>query len=208
MALATWRLAERRGEARLRWLAYGLGALSALVTAGLVWVIANPLLMPVPVAGVPIFNTALYVFGSGFALFVAMASMVRRSKLDAAQRHPTTGLAAAIALIDGLLGVSALNRHLFQGELIAFGHGSPLWSDAEYYGYSVAWLIYGGLILVLAIWRRLPALRHAAAGIVRAGGVQGLPRRCQRPDGPLSLRIVLRPRLDPDRARAISTSAC
>ena len=39
-------------------------------------------------------------------------------------------------------------------------------SDAELYGYSVAWLIYGGLILALAIWRRLQALRHAAAGIV------------------------------------------
>ena len=30
----------------------------------------------------------------------------------------------------------------------------------------VAWLIYGGIILALAIWRRLPALRHAAAGII------------------------------------------
>lgn len=76
------------------------------------------------------------------------------------------GLAAAIALIDGLIGVSALNRHLFQGELIHLDKSYPLWSDAEFYGYSVAWLIYGGLILALAIWRQLPALRHAAAGIV------------------------------------------
>jgi uncharacterized membrane protein len=166
LALATWRIAQRRGEARLRWIAYGLGALSALLTIVVVWGIANPLLNPIPVYGLPILNNALYVFGSGFVLFMAMASMVRRSKLDATRRHTTMGLAAAIALIDGLLGVSALNRHLFQGELIAFGYGSPLWSDAEYYGYSVAWLIYGGLILVLAIWRRLPALRHAAAGIV------------------------------------------
>jgi uncharacterized membrane protein len=86
--------------------------------------------------------------------------------LDAAQRHTTTGVAAAIALLDGLLCVSALNRHLFQGELIDFHYGPPMWSDAEFYGYSVAWLIYGGLLLALAIWRRLPALRHAAAGIV------------------------------------------
>ncbi|HEY3148309.1 MAG TPA: DUF2339 domain-containing protein, partial [Dongiaceae bacterium] len=166
LALATWRLAQRRGEARLRWIAYGLAGLSAGLTVIVVWGMANPFLNPIPVYGLPILNTTLYVFGSGFVLFMAMASLVRRSRLDAAQRHTTTGLAAAIALIDGLLGVSALNRHLFQGPLIVFDSGSPLWSDAEYYGYSVAWLIYGGLILALAIWRRLPALRHAAAGIV------------------------------------------
>ncbi|MEZ5831557.1 MAG: DUF2339 domain-containing protein [Dongiaceae bacterium] len=166
LALATWRIAQRRGEARLRWIAYGLAALSILLTVVVVWGMANPLLNPIPIYGPPILNTALYVFGSGFILFMAMANVARRSKLDAAQRQTTTALTGAVALADGLLGVSVLNRQLFQGELVAFQYYSPLWSDAEYYGYSVAWLIYGGLILALAIWRRLPALRHAAAGIV------------------------------------------
>jgi uncharacterized membrane protein len=166
LALGTWRLAQRRGEARLRWIAYGLALAAALLTVGVTWSLANPFLTPVEIRGWPILNSALYVFGSGFALFMAMASMVRRSKLDAAQRHVTMGLAAAIALIDGLLCVSALNRHLFQGAVIALNQVYPRWSDAEFYGYSVAWLIYGGLILALAIWRGLPALRHAAAGII------------------------------------------
>jgi uncharacterized membrane protein len=166
LALGTWRLAQQRGEARLRWIAYGLAASAALATVIVIWGIANPFLTPVPIRGWPILNSALYVFGSGFALFMAMAYMARRSRLDAAQRHVTTGLAAAVALIDGLIGVSALNRHLFQGPLIDLGRAHPRWSDAEFYGYSVAWLIYGGLILALAIWRRLPALRHAAAGII------------------------------------------
>ena len=166
LALWTWRMAQRRSEARLRWIAYGLAALCAALTVLVVWGLANPLLNPVPVRGLPILNTALYVFGSGFVLFMAMAAMVRRSPLDPARRKTTMSVAAAIALIDGLIGVSALNRHLFQGELIDLDRGYPLWSDAEFYGYSVAWLIYGGLLLALAIWRRLPALRHAAAGIV------------------------------------------
>jgi uncharacterized membrane protein len=166
LALATWRLAQRRGEARLRWIAYGLATAAALLTVGVIWGIANPFLSPIPVRGWPILNSALYVFGSGFVLFMAMAAMARRSKLDSARRHVTTGVAAAIGLIDGLLGVSALNRHLFQGAIIDLDQVYPRWSDAEFYGYSVAWLIYGGLILVLAIWRRLPALRHAAAGII------------------------------------------
>lgn len=166
LALGTWRLAQRRGEARLRWIGYGLAAAAALLTVGVIWGIANPFLSPVEIRGWPILNSALYVFGSGFVLFMAMAAMVRRSRLDPAQRDVTAGAAAAIALIDGLLAVSALNRHLFQGAVIDLDQVYPRWSDAEFYGYSVAWLLYGGLILALAIWRRLPALRHAAAGII------------------------------------------
>jgi uncharacterized membrane protein len=166
LALATWRLAHRRGEARLRWIAYGLVALGSALTVGGTWILANPLLEPIAVRGLPILNTVLYVFGTGFLLFMAMANTARNSRLDHAQRHATMGLAAAIALVDGFLGVSALNRHLFQGEHIHFNLFQAPMSDAELYGYSVAWLIYGGLLLALAIWRRLPALRHAAAGIV------------------------------------------
>jgi uncharacterized membrane protein len=166
LALGTWRLAQRRGEARLRWIAYGLATAAALLTVAVTWGIANPFLSPVEIRGWPILNSALYVFGSGFVLFMAMAAMVRRSRLDPGQRDVTAGAAAVIALIDGLLAVSALNRHLFQGAVIDLDQVYPRWSDAEFYGYSVAWLIYGGLILALAIWRRLPALRHAAAGII------------------------------------------
>lgn len=166
LALGTWRLAQRRGEARLRWIAYGLALAASLMTVGVTWAIANPFLSPIPIRGWAILNSALYVFGTGFALFMAMAAMARRSRLDPAQRHVTSGVAAAIGLIDGLMAVSALNRHLFQGAIIDLNQAYPRWSDAEFYGYSVAWLIYGGLLLVLAIWRRLPALRHAAAGII------------------------------------------
>jgi uncharacterized membrane protein len=166
MALATWRLAERRGEARLRWLAYGLAIIAALATVGLVWLISNPMLAPIPIAGVAVFNTALYVFGSGFALFLAMAYVLRRSKLDLPHRQVPVALAVIIALADGFLGISALNRHLFRGEMIQFDLFSGAIGDAELYGYSVVWLLYGVLIMVLAVWRQLPPLRHAAAGII------------------------------------------
>lgn len=166
LALATWRLAERRGEARLRWIAYGLGALAAAMTAGSLWVLNNPLLEATPVYGPPVFNTLLYVYGSGFALFLAMAQLVIRSRLDVRQHRVVLALAAAIALIDGFVGISAINRHLFRGEYINFNLFGGQIGDAELYGYSLGWLLYGGVILVLALWRRLPALRHAAAAIV------------------------------------------
>lgn len=166
MALATWRLAERRGEARIRWLAYGLGALAALITLGWLWVIVNPLLNYVEIAGPPILNTLLYVYGGGFALFLVLARVVHRSRLDLPRRDLVVMLAIAVALVDGFLGISALNRHLFQGKVISFSLFGGSMSDAELYGYSVAWLAYGGLTLALALWRRLPPLRHAGAGIV------------------------------------------
>ena len=72
LGLGTWRLAQRRGEARLRWIAYGLAGAAALLTVGVTWGIANPFLSPIPIRGWPILNSALYVFGSGFALFLAM----------------------------------------------------------------------------------------------------------------------------------------
>jgi uncharacterized membrane protein len=106
------------------------------------------------------------VFGSGFALFLAMAHIVRRSKFEVPNRQVLLTIAVAIALIDGFLGISALNRHLFRGEIIQFELFSAPIRDAELYGYSVGWLLYGVLIMVLAVWRRLPPLRHAAAGII------------------------------------------
>lgn len=166
LALATWRLAQRRGERRIRWIAYALGALAGAMTAGSLWLFDNPLLNPVPVAGAPVLNTLLYAYGTGFVLFLGMAQLVHNSRLDVKLHRPVTGLAAAIALVDGFIGVSALNRHLFQGEIIEFGVPGKLMSDAESYGYSLIWLLYGGSILVLALWRRIPALRHAAAAIV------------------------------------------
>lgn len=167
LALATWRLAQRRGEARLRWIAYALGALAATATAGSLWLLTNPLLNAVAISGPPVFNTLLYVYGGGFVLFLALAQQVYRGPLDPAWHRLVGGLAAAIALVDGFVGTSALNRHLFQGEFIHFSlFGSGAMGDAELYGYSLVWLVYGGLILVLALWRRLPALRHAAAAIV------------------------------------------
>ncbi len=166
LALATWRLAERRGEARLRWIAYGLGALAAVMTAASLWVFSNPLLNFIPIDGPPVFNTLLYVYGSGFVLFLAMAQLVHRSRLDIRQHRIVLAFAAALALIDGFVGISAINRHLFHGEYINFNLFGDQIDDAELYGYSLGWLLYGGVILVLALWRRLPALRHAAAAIV------------------------------------------
>ena len=50
--------------------------------------------------------------------------------------------------------------------MIQFDLFSGAIGDGELYGYSVAWLLYGVLIMILAVWRQLAPLRHAAAGII------------------------------------------
>ncbi len=166
MAIAIWRWAERIGEPLTCWFAYALAAATAAGTVVLVWIVANPMLRPIPIVGLPILNTALYVFGSGFALFLAIAHMVRRSRFELPNRQIYLMLAVAIALVDGFLGISALNRHLFRGAFIEFELFSAPVRDGELYGYSVGWLLYGVFIMVMAVWRNLPPLRHAAAGII------------------------------------------
>ena len=43
---------------------------------------------------------------------------------------------------------------------------SDLKSGAELYGYSLAWLIYGALLILLAIATGSRPVRHAAAGVI------------------------------------------
>ena len=96
------------------------------------------------------------------------ARLPRGVDLDDLVSVAVMGLMEAADRFDPSRGVcfKSFAKHRIQGAIIDIDQVYPRWSDAEFYGYSVAWLIYGGLLLALAIWRRLPALRHAAAGII------------------------------------------
>jgi uncharacterized membrane protein len=78
-------------------------------------------------------------------------------------------LLGAVAIVTGFVGVSVLNRQLFAGAIVAWPSGSFLGdikSDAELYGYSLAWLLYGAALILLAIFVDSRPLRHAAAGVI------------------------------------------
>jgi uncharacterized membrane protein len=75
----------------------------------------------------------------------------------------------AVALVAGFVGVSILNRQLFTGSVVTWVRGDPFGDatgDAELYGYSVAWLLYGGSLIVAGVMAASRPLRHAAAGII------------------------------------------
>jgi uncharacterized membrane protein len=135
-----------------------------VMTVYWVWIIANPFLFDRAIVGAPIFNTALYVYGGNIAIFAWVARWLFEKEPAQSSGFYMAILLCLLALIDGFIGVTALNRHLFQGEIISFGRNMPM-SDAEMYGYSLAWLIYGGLLLAASLWTRRAPLRHASAGV-------------------------------------------
>ncbi len=71
-------------------------------------------------------------------------------------------IAGVMALLLSFIWLTLEIRHAFQGSKLAYGTTS----DAEWYAYSVAWLVYAVILLAIAIWRRYVALRYASLLIV------------------------------------------
>ncbi len=66
------------------------------------------------------------------------------------------------ALVLVLTWITLETKRFFQGPVL------DLWaaSDAEYYAYSVVWLIFSLVLLAVGLWRRAPWLRHGALAIL------------------------------------------
>jgi uncharacterized membrane protein len=152
-------------QPRLRIAGFLMIGLALVMTVYGVWIIASPFLQDLEIVGAPILNSAFYVYFGNLAAFAWLARwLLAREQPESTGRYLAIAL-GAVAIIDGFIGVSALNRHLFQGPVLSLWRGEVV-SDAEMYGYSVAWLLYGGLLLAAALWTRRLALRHAAAAVI------------------------------------------
>jgi uncharacterized membrane protein len=171
------RIALLRDEVKLIWAALLLAVLGgAAILLGPV-LFLNPLIYSIDVGARPIFNQAAYAFilPALCCLIVARSFDRARATAVATERDLISNLTAlrmvlgAIALVTGFVGVSILNRQLFAGNIVVWPAGTfmtDLKSDAELYGYSLAWLGYGALLILMALTTRSGPLRHAAAGIV------------------------------------------
>jgi uncharacterized membrane protein len=67
-----------------------------------------------------------------------------------------------IALVLVLTWITLETKRFFQGPVLDFW---PV-SDAEYYAYSVVWLISALALLAVGLWRKAPWLRHGALAIM------------------------------------------
>jgi len=68
--------------------------------------------------------------------------------------------ALGLVLVFGYLTLEV--RHAFRGAILVGGRTT----DAEWYSYSIVWLVYAGVLLALGFYRSDARLRHAALAIV------------------------------------------
>ncbi|HVJ34632.1 MAG TPA: DUF2339 domain-containing protein [Terriglobia bacterium] len=171
------RIALQRDEAKLIWAALLLCLLAAAAVLFGPLLFLNPLFNEIDIGTTPIFNRALYAY-----LAPAVGCLVLAHNFERAGSAVGTGdsdLAAtiriskpalgAVAIVTGFVGVSILNRQFFTGPIVAWPSGlfiTDLKSDGELYGYSLAWLGYGAVLILLAITTDSRPLRHAAAGVI------------------------------------------
>ncbi len=131
-------------------------ALAALAIAMVGSVLAyNPLWWNESVGAMRVLNWLLYLYGLPAMLALA-AMLLWRDQLALRIVHAVAALLLLFVLISLEL------RQGFQGEFLKVG----LFSKAEMYSYSLAWVLFGALLLVLGIARRSAALRYASAGVM------------------------------------------
>ncbi|MCC6680901.1 MAG: DUF2339 domain-containing protein [Phycisphaeraceae bacterium] len=131
-------------------------ALTALAVCMFGSVLAyNPLWWDESVGAMRVFNWLLYLYGLP-ALLTLAALLLWRDQLPLRVVHAVAALILLFVLISLEL------RQGFQGAILRVGSVS----NAEMYGYSLAWVLFGAMLLVLGIIRRSAAMRYASAAVM------------------------------------------
>ena len=109
------------------------------------------------------------------------ASGDRRTLIETVRRAEDSGnnrlkliatVAGAMALVLFFIELSLEVRRAFHGSILGSGfldgeyHSAAPTSDFEWYAYSLAWLVYAGVLFALGIHRNSAALRWAALGLL------------------------------------------
>jgi uncharacterized membrane protein len=119
--------------------------------------ISNPIYTHEPVGVVPVFNLLFLAYAVPSALLFYLATSAER------YWPRPVGMALrilAFALIWIYLTLEV--RRTFQGSVMTEAHQS----DLEYYAYSMIWLAYAGLLLLLGIWFGKGTLRYASLAVL------------------------------------------
>ncbi len=136
-----------------------LGALGAAQLALVLMMSVNPLI---------VFNGGVgswYVIDWLFVAYLVPAGLFLAFRMLAAKEHTQLSFGAAVAAsVLGFLYLNTEIRHLFVGRDIRLGH----FSDWEFYTYSVAWLVVGGVSLFGGIWRDNLYVKRAAFILILA----------------------------------------
>lgn len=144
---------SRIGRPTLRWVGLALFVVASSRFLALELVLHQPLIHPKQVGSMPVLNTLLVNYGLPVLWFLlaarSMAGMGYDGFADAAR-----GLSVAL----GILFLTLQVRQAFHGSDLTAGPTET----SEIYAYSVVWLVYGVLLLILGAWKRLQILRFAS----------------------------------------------
>jgi uncharacterized membrane protein len=134
----------------------GLSLASMLIGPLLV---GNPLWNHTDVGSVPIVNGILYSFGVTTALAVLAAWDSMRT-----QSHFWARINRAVALVMGFAFLTLQVRQGFQGNFLDVG--AP--SNAEWFAYSAAWIVFAGVLLTIGLMSQSKVLRLASMAVMFA----------------------------------------
>ena len=154
---ALWR-ARTRDDVVALWAWRASGALAAATAIVFQVLLGNPVFEHPDVGSWPIFNGLL----AAYALPAAMAALARRWT-DVEPDRRVALLVEATASVLAFAWLSFEVRHLFDP---GFERPGLAASGLELYAYSIAWLLFGVVLLALGFVRRQAALRHAGMALV------------------------------------------
>lgn len=144
------------------WAGLAFTALALLALVFGAFIAFNPLFGDIHVGKTPIFNRLLLVYGvPTVLLFWTARELQHVGMLQRFKRWPSA-IVGVIALISGFIWFSYEVRQLFHGTVLYRGGIE----DAEQYGYSAAWTIYGLILLGLGTVFHSQVLRYASAVVV------------------------------------------
>ena len=157
-----------RDTFRWGWRLIGGVAVAQLVLLQIL--VAGPLSRPIEVGDHPVVNLMLLAYGLP-ALFAALFFRVANSRRSGDDRRIAM-IAGVLTLVLVFVEVTLEVRRAFHGSILVSGfvdgefREAGTTSNAEWYAYSVAWLIYAGVLLALGIRRMSSALRYASLALV------------------------------------------
>jgi uncharacterized membrane protein len=155
-----WRLRSfaRAGRALDKWWAIiliGLGLAGVLVGQ---FLILNPLVSSESVGTRAIFNVLLVAYLAP-AILIGLIAYT----LPPIASVPFARIVFfALALVLVLTWITLETKRFFQGPVLDFWAAS----DAEYYAYSVVWLVSSLVLMAVGLWRKAPWLRHGGLAIL------------------------------------------
>lgn len=155
-----WRLRAYASSARPidKWwsiILIGLGLAGVVIGQVLV---LSPLFSYESIGTYPIFNVLLVAYLAPAVLI----GLIAYAAPPVPQLPQLRTILFALALILVLTWITLETKRAFQGPVL------DLWAktDAEYYAYSVVWLLSSFVLLGVGLWRKAPWLRHGALAIL------------------------------------------